>query len=243
MSRGIRIGSKAGYPVVKTGSLNLSSISITPSTSYQVIQAPSGSAYNSVTVAAVTSAIDSNIIPQNIKKDVEILGVTGTYIPINCNVEKQVINRMLESGIHFIGTEGILSLDDFILAYAYINASFINQNLNFLDLIEIKENSLFGTFKESNITTFTFNKLSKIGSNGLNMAFASCNSLTDISFLALTSSSVIANNAFDNMVSNCVNVTIHFPSNLNPSIISSLTGYPSFGGINTTLAFDLPASN
>lgn len=243
MSRGIRIGNKVGYPILKTGSLNLSSLSITPSTSYQVIQAPSGSAYNQITVAAVTSAIDSNIIPQNIKKDVEILGVTGTYIPINCNVEKQIVNNTLESGIHFIDTEGILSLDNSILAYAYISANFINQNLNFLDLVEVKENSLLGTFRGSNIKTFSFKKLSKIGSSGLNMAFASCNSLTDISFFALTSSSVIASNAFDNMVSNCVNVTIHFPSNLNPSTISSLTGYPNFGGINTTLTFDLPASN
>ena len=34
---------------------------------------------SSVTVPAVTAAIDANIIAENIKKDVTILGVTGTY--------------------------------------------------------------------------------------------------------------------------------------------------------------------
>ena len=53
---------------------------VTPSTSEQTISPDAQ--YNgltSVTVNAVTSAIDSNIVADNIKKDVSILGVTGTY--------------------------------------------------------------------------------------------------------------------------------------------------------------------
>lgn len=38
------------------------------------------------------------------------------------------------------------------------------------------------------------------------------------------------------------NTTVHFPSNLE-SIISGLEGYPNFGGINTTIAYDLPATS
>lgn len=34
--------------------------------------------FSSVTVKAVTSAIDANIVPENIKAGVTILGVTGT---------------------------------------------------------------------------------------------------------------------------------------------------------------------
>lgn len=55
---------------------------VTPSTSKQTISPDAQ--YNgltSVTVNAVTSAIDSNIVADNIKKDVSILGVTGTYAP------------------------------------------------------------------------------------------------------------------------------------------------------------------
>lgn len=52
----------------------------TPTTSQQVITADSGNdGLSQVTVNAVTSAIDANITAGNIKKDVSILGVTGTY--------------------------------------------------------------------------------------------------------------------------------------------------------------------
>lgn len=55
-------------------------LNVTPSTSAQTITAPSGvDGYSPVNVSAVTSAIDANITAGNIKKDVEILGVTGTY--------------------------------------------------------------------------------------------------------------------------------------------------------------------
>lgn len=53
---------------------------VTPSTSEQTITA--GTGYNglgTVTVSAVTSAIDSNIKASNIKNGVTILGVEGTY--------------------------------------------------------------------------------------------------------------------------------------------------------------------
>lgn len=57
---------------------NNGQIDITPSTSSQNI--PAG--YTSGgTVSAVTSAIDNNIVGDNIKQGVEILGVTGTYAP------------------------------------------------------------------------------------------------------------------------------------------------------------------
>lgn len=52
---------------------------VTPSTSKQTIIPDEGyNALTSVTVNAVTASIDSNIQAQNIKKDVSILGVTGT---------------------------------------------------------------------------------------------------------------------------------------------------------------------
>ena len=59
------------------GSPTLTELQVTPTTSAQNITAPSGTAYNSVKVSAVTSAIDSDITPENIKKDVDILGVVG----------------------------------------------------------------------------------------------------------------------------------------------------------------------
>lgn len=53
---------------------------ITPTTSSQEVTADSGyTGLGTVTVSAVTAAIDANIVAENIKKDVTILGVTGTY--------------------------------------------------------------------------------------------------------------------------------------------------------------------
>ena len=67
------IPSGSSQPVV-------TSLAITPSTSSQTHTVPTGvDGFNPVTVNAVTSSIDSNITAENIKKDVTILGVTGTY--------------------------------------------------------------------------------------------------------------------------------------------------------------------
>lgn len=53
--------------------------SITPTTSAQTITPSSGkNGITQVSVAAVTNSIDANISAGNIKKDVTILGVTGT---------------------------------------------------------------------------------------------------------------------------------------------------------------------
>ena len=51
---------------------------VDPTTSQQVVRPDTGYELASVTVNAVTSSIDSNIQAENIKKDVSILGVTGT---------------------------------------------------------------------------------------------------------------------------------------------------------------------
>lgn len=52
---------------------------VTPTTSKQNITADSGKVLEKVTVNAVTSAIDANIVAGNIKSGVTILGVEGTY--------------------------------------------------------------------------------------------------------------------------------------------------------------------
>jgi hypothetical protein len=58
---------------------SLQNKSVTPTTSVQEISADSNyDGLGVVSVAGVTSSIDPNIVSGNIKKDVEILGVTGT---------------------------------------------------------------------------------------------------------------------------------------------------------------------
>ena len=71
---GYQVYTKGYQPITGTMSNN-GDVTIAPTTSEQVKEK---GYYNSLKVSAVTSAIDSNITPENIKKDVSILGVTGT---------------------------------------------------------------------------------------------------------------------------------------------------------------------
>lgn len=70
-----------GYSFVTVDvSPNLEDITVTPTTEEQSIQHGEGyDGIGTVNVNAVTSSIDNNITAENIKKDVEILGVTGSY--------------------------------------------------------------------------------------------------------------------------------------------------------------------
>ena len=53
---------------------------VEPSVSEQRVTPDAGyGALSAVTVLGVTSSVDSNILPENIKKGVSVLGVTGSY--------------------------------------------------------------------------------------------------------------------------------------------------------------------
>lgn len=65
--------------ILSLDTVNGEEITVTPSTVKQVYTPSTG--YNAITrvdVDAVTNSIDNNIAPENIKKDVTILGITGT---------------------------------------------------------------------------------------------------------------------------------------------------------------------
>lgn len=65
-------------PVIPTPSLQDKTVA--PKTTEQIVHADEAyDGLNNVTVSAVTNSIDSNIQAANIKKDVTILGVVGTY--------------------------------------------------------------------------------------------------------------------------------------------------------------------
>ena len=79
--------------------------------------------------------------------------------------------------------------------------------------------------------------------------FMNCTSLQTLTFPALYSGSFSGYNRTDqwkNLVQGVTGCTIHMPKNLDPqtgsTTISSLQGYPTFGGTNTLLSFDLPST-
>lgn len=73
----------ANIAAVASGAVapTLQNRTVTPTTSDQTITKTSDSYYGlgTVTVKAVTAAIDANIVAGNIKSGVTILGVTGSY--------------------------------------------------------------------------------------------------------------------------------------------------------------------
>lgn len=65
---------------------------VNPTTSQQTITPDTGYELAEVTVNAVTSSIDNNIVASNIKNGVEILGVTGSYVGSANNEPTRTVN-------------------------------------------------------------------------------------------------------------------------------------------------------
>lgn len=103
------------------------------------------------------------------------------------------------------------------------------------------QNCFFGCI---GLTSVSFPALTTLTGNGaMQSCFFVCTSLTSVSFPALTSTSFGSNtNQFNNMLLNVTGCTVHFPSNLQSVIGSWASVTAGFGGTNTTVLFDLPAT-
>lgn len=76
---------------------------VAPTTTQQIVTADSGKdGLSKVTVEAVTSSIDSNIVAENIKKDVTILGVTGTLESLPALTDGYVVRWERENQLYEI---------------------------------------------------------------------------------------------------------------------------------------------
>ena len=114
----------------------------------------------------------------------------------------------------------------------------------FTNLTSIGDRGLYNCFYgcTSLTTAPTFASLTSIDEYGLYQCFENTK-ITSISFPALKSTSFGSRtNQFNNMLSIVTGCTVHFPSNLE-SVIGSWSDVTSgFGGTNTTVLFDLPAT-
>ncbi len=336
----LRLGSSVVVPsvTVNNGSVKpvIDPLSITPTTSQQTITAPSGTdGYSPITVDAVTNSIDANIVAGNIKKDVSILGVTGTYegsgsgSPYSIQKSVDANNKLINGGSTIIDLTGVTDIGSHVLNYAYYNNTTISGNINMSSLINISgleacanafetsslydyitsvdlsslksisgNSACYNMFANRRITSVDLSSLESIssfsscyrmfGNNALSSLslpslkivnnpygcdemfasqystytsvnfpslltinesfvlrrmFKDCTNLTSLSFSALTSNSFGSKTSqFYHMLEGCSNVTVHFPSNLQ-SVIGSWSDVTSgFGGTNTTILFDLPAT-
>lgn len=83
---------------------------VTPTTEQQVVTPDAGNdGLSKVTVNAVTSSIDSNITPENIKQGVSILGITGTYEgdTSNINTVKKLLDATTQTQYMFQSYHGV----------------------------------------------------------------------------------------------------------------------------------------
>lgn len=100
----------------------------------------------------------------------------------------------------------------------------------------------------SRLKTMTFDKLSKVGKSvggytyyEFQWAFA-LSGIETLSFPALKSDSFVDYEVFMNMLYGVDGCTVHFPSNLQAVIGNWADVINGFGGTNTTVLFDLPAT-
>ena len=127
--------------------------------------------------------------------------------------------------------------------YAFYGCSSL-ASIDFSSLNSIGQNVFASAFYGcTSLTSLTFPMLNSVGSAALSNAFISCTSLASVSFPALTSTSFGSyTNQFQYMLQGVTGCTVHFPSNLQ-SVIGSWSDVVSgFGGTNTVVLFDLPAT-
>ena len=144
-----------GKAIKATGSAApiISSLNVTPTTSAQQITAPTGiDGYSPINVSAVTASIDANILPENIKSGITILGVTGTYegsggggsektLIFNVTGRYDLINNITVNSVAH-------SLSEFVnntLTLTFNSNTFIEWSIN-LDSFMYKANPNSGSF-------------------------------------------------------------------------------------------------
>ena len=186
-----------GLSSVTVEPYSLDSKAVDPSTSEQVVTS-SADGLSSVTVNAVTSSIDSNIQAGNIKKDVTILGVTGTYesAPTQPNLQ-DVSVTYLSNGNYTLsasdGYDGLGTVDVSVNIDGATNwiiearAGRLTDVSGYSIAELVKRNGgASGLLAFSNITNLpriqdsVDNPNSDVGANSLQQTFQGCNSLQSV---------------------------------------------------------------
>ena len=167
---------------------------VTPSTTAQTITPSSGkNGLTTVTVSGVTSSIDANITAGNIKKDVSILGVTGSY-------EGSGSSTLTTKTITANGTYAASSDN----ADGY---SSVTVNVSGGSFTGINREVVNGVYRAP-ITSFTFSLPSNatdVGERAMYYAFNGCTGLTSVDLSSLTT--VNGGSAMTSAFNGCTGLT------------------------------------
>lgn len=82
-------------------------ITVTPKTEEQVIKPTKGKFINKVTANPVTAAIDSDIVSENIREGINILGVKGNYIGLDTSDATATANDIISPRTAYISGEKV----------------------------------------------------------------------------------------------------------------------------------------
>ena len=195
----IEITSNGQHDVAKytTADVNvpkvINPLPITPSTSAQTFTATGGvDGYSPVSVSAVTAAIDANITAGNIKKDVQILGVTGTYEGGGgggaLTLQYGNSSGTLTKPSSVMDLTGITTIPDKGMMYLYAFDDNITGVIDYSNITNVGEESFKGTFLNCTaITGVDFSGVTTInGYSPFGECFQSCWSLDNVDFSGLT---------------------------------------------------------
>lgn len=131
---------------------------------------------------------------------------------------------------------------DYAFNYAFQNCtSLASVDLSSLTAVSVNYAFNYAFHSCTSLTSASFPALATMsGRYAFRQAFYGCSHLTSVSFPALTASSFGSyTNQFDNMLSGCTGVTVHFPEAIQSTIGSWASVTAGFGGTNTTVLFDL----
>ena len=137
----------------------------------------------------------------------------------------------------------LTSIGTYGLYYAFKSCTSL-ASIDFSSLTSVEGNGLYQAFYGCTaLTSADFSSLVSIGASGLSNAFYGCTALKSINFPSLTSTSFGSyKTQFSSMLESVTGCTVHFPSNLNRVIGSWSNVTSGFGGTNTVVLFDLPAT-
>lgn len=149
------------------------------------------------------------------------------------NMGNPVIIKGLEKIKEMSGSRAFTNAFSGILEENHTEISFDN-------LESIGRYSAGNSLRYSNLTSVHFKKLKEMGEGCL--SYFGNNNGYSVYFNAVTSSTFPNGNELNNICGDPhKNVVMHFPSNLS-TVIPNQSQYPNFGGTNTTILYDLPAT-
>ena len=146
------------------------------------------------------------------------------------------------TGLIGVNLSGVVSCD----SYSGFNSCFADcsslTSINLSSLVYAYGDCFNSTFSGcTNLTSVNLSKLIRIGTEScFNSTFVDCTSLTTLSFNNLAYTTEDISYSFDNMLSNCDGVTVHFPAEWQTEMENWDSVQNGFGGTNTTILWDLP---